>query len=451
MPDNPFLPDSSYTDRRRRVAFWRESYTVDESYLDVENAQGETVLVKMPCETVEDFRLRKQVSETRNYCAPIINKYVASIFRQYPARTETPVVEGLNTELRGGLQTFLSSVLEDSLVTGRVAVVAAATDDVEGTTLRKFDDASIMSTEFNDDGDLIAINLLVSYDEAAKTGKIRRYTLDGYADVEFKGRPESPVMENTPELTPLETDGLPVALVEPVPGSAFIRPIANGQVKITNLLSLLSVEITDNTFTRFVISGVRDLAGDDQGYGAIDPDVVARPRAPAVWSTKRLMTFEESDVKVSSLGAETGQADSIRASVKEAEEHLYRAAGVGANYAVDTGGEQSGVSRLVQLEDFVIYASRMIQALESAENHLLGMLTGDDFVATAYSTDVLDQEWADEIQRIRDLKDLGVIDDRVWAYMAARLVDRLIDLPDELVDILFNAEGQDDSGDTDNL
>lgn len=426
--------DADYKDRKTRATFWVKSFEVDEEYLTATDAKGEPVLVRMPCEEGRDFQIRQRISSARNYVAPIINKYVSSVFRRYPSRMDTVYVEELKESLSGGIQGFMSRVLLDALVTGRVAVVPTVND--EGLlSLRAFDDREILRVVRNDDHEVVEVLLLTAFDAVAQEGKARIYRETTYQDITFKGHPEKAKVVNTSEEVSHEMLEMPVAFVEPVPGSSFVRPIVNSQVKIINMLSILSVEIVDNTFTRFVISGVDDLARTD-----MLPDGQER-QAPSVWSTKRLMTFSEENVRVHSMAADATQAESIRKSVSEEEEHLSRNSGVGASYNIQSGGEQSGLSRLVQLEDFVLYANGMISAVEDAENHLLSLITPDEvFVPTVYSRDVLDQEWEEEVQRIRDLRDLGLVDDRVLTYMVNHLIDSVVELPDDLLDILNNTD-----------
>ena len=87
---------------------------------------------------------------------------------------------------------------------------------------------------------------------------------------------------------------------------------------------------------------------------------------------------------------------------------MYRIAGLGATYQLE-GQSQSGVSKLVELEDFVIIANNLVDTLEFAENYLLNLMhiaDGQDFIPTVYSRDFLETNYSQEVQRLRDVLEL---------------------------------------------
>ena len=430
---NNSLPlSSNYEQIKTKVKFWQSSYKVDEDYLDGENARGEHILVQLPCEELRDYEIRKKISETRNYTGPIVNKYVGSIFRTWPDRSDDSIFEDFNETIDGGIHSFMRDTTTQMLIQGRVGVgIGINNEEDELYTLKLFNNEDILNVE-TEENKPIAVLVNLVYDKNNNEGTARYYDKDFYQDIKYEGPPLKAKILEVGKLIEHGMADLPFIIVEPILGSSFVSPIANSQVKIINLLSLLSVEIVDNTFTRWIISGVRDLEND-----VVPVEGVLQDKKPITWSTKRIMTFEETEVTPHRLGADTNQATSIRESVKEAEEHLYRAAGVGANYNIESGGEQSGLSRLVQLEDFSIIANHIIQTIQKLENQILEIVatTNDqEYIPTTYSTDVLDEKWSEEIAKIRDIREFSLVNDKLIAYLLYKLIGSEFDIPEEMFD-----------------
>jgi hypothetical protein len=410
---------ADFKTKLRKVSFWRASARVDESYLTSEAIDGTKVLVRFPCEDSDDYAVRRSITPTRNYIAGIIAKYRTAVFRHDPSRGDSPEVARLESDATGDglpLNRFMEGVLESAQVDGiaMIAIASAAPSDEplsaaqadamgDASVLQLIRADSILEYETTSSGQLLWAMVLMS-DMAGPF--VRLFTAFDTQDARVRIEHGRATIVSLSEPVPHGLAGIPCALVEPIAGSSQLAPMAELQRSIVNRLSLLSAELSDNTFTRFVLSNVQ-LPRDEGGNVA-----------PLQWGHKRIWTFED-QATLSRMGADVSQAASIRDAIADDEQALYRVAGVGASYVI-SGQQQSGVSRLVALEDFSVQCDALATAIERAENYILGLIhsaIGQEFTPTQYSRDFLESSYGEAVTRLRDALELLPPDDPRRAQM----------------------------------
>lgn len=410
---NVLEDNSEFKSRLAKVQFWRNSALVNDKFLDSAYIDGTPVLIRFPCEESDDYKCRKQATSLRNYCSSIVTKYLTAVFRHDPTRAPSDVTDRLLGNADGSgqpLNRFMHDALYAAAVDG-ISVITVASNDYTQEDIESLSAAQLEALGEENVLQLVKSDSIVHYKklnnklvellillENEKGLFVRLYTPTDIqeAQVEMNSNLEIKVV-SVSDPVPHNFDQIPAVLVEPVPGSSHISAIAELQRSIINKLSLLNAEIADHTFTRFVLSGIDIPANEKDGQpGAL------------TWGHRRIWAFSEPGVKVDKLGSDTAQAASIRDTIAEDEKALYRAAGVGASYQID-GQQQSGVSRLIALEDFSILAGNLADAIEYADNYIVELLhqaESIEYMPTVYSRDFLETNYSEEVQRLRDVLEL---------------------------------------------
>jgi len=167
---------------------------------------------------------------------------------------------------------------------------------------------------------------------------------------------------------------------------------ADSQRNIVNILSLLQQEITDHTFTKHILSGVR-IPQDEDGT-----------KQKISYGSKRMIVLEDSGAKLDTIGSDVSQADSLRKQIELEETNLYYASGFGRPNVEPTA--LSGTSRLIAMEDFFINCDALKNAIEVAENKILAIIgskENGEVTETAYISKYVADDAGEDLQKLRDL------------------------------------------------
>jgi hypothetical protein len=158
----------------------------------------------------------------------------------------------------------------------------------------------------------------------------------------------------------------------------------------------LKQEETDQTFTRWIISGIR-VEDDNQSK-------------KLTWGSKRLVTLEQA-AQVSRIGADKSQADSLRDSIKAEEDAMYYQAGFGRSNVANEASNVSGVALLIQREDFFNTCNLLKMAVENAENKILALIAskeGFEFTPSVYSDKFVADDSGEQLNKLRDTLALNI-------------------------------------------
>lgn len=401
--------NDDYAEMKQKREFWCNSYEMErDSYFSDGDAQGKDVVIRFDCEERKDYELRKRNTPIRNYCQQIINKYNSSVFRNYPSRPWEVTLRDLsaNIDLLGNnADSFFRYCLKIAQIEGECWAIPDSTSDSTGYVseaqkqqlgIRPFvrvieNDSIVDYVEIS--GNILEVSFIVEKEDGMY---LRWYNSSD--TIEWKLQKVGSNW-NIKEVTFQGTHGyskLPVTRLKPIHGEeSQISPLAENQKQIINLLSLLNQELQDNTFTKWVLSGVR-LPEDGDGT----------TKDKVTWGAKRITVLEDTGASLQSLGADKNQADSIRESIKNEEESLYRVAGLTASsYSMDEA-KLSGVSRLIAREDYYLGVKMLSSACEQFENNIISLICeaiGVTYEPSVYSDKFSEPDMQEELLKLRDI------------------------------------------------
>jgi hypothetical protein len=414
-PGTKLVWSDDYNEMETKREFWGNSYEMERSsYFEDGDAEGKDVVIRFDCEELKDYNLRKRNTPIRNYCSQIINKFNSSVFRNYPIRPWEVANPDLavNVDLLGNsADSFFKMCLKVAQIEGECWVIPDSTSDSTGFVseaqksqlgIRPFfrvieNDNIVDYEEIN--GTILEVAFIIEKEDGMY---LRWY--DSTNTIEWKLQAVGSNY-NIGQVTFEGTHGysqMPVVRLKPLHGEeSQISPLAENQKQIINYLSLLNQEISDSTFTRFILSGIR-LPEDGDGT----------TKSKVTWGAKRITVLEDQGAKLESLGADKNQADSIRESIKNEEESLYRVAGLSASsYSMDDA-KLSGVSRLIAREDYYLIVKMLSSACEHFENTLIKLIWEIEgrgtYEPVVYSDDFAEPDIQEAILKLRDILALAL-------------------------------------------
>lgn len=432
----PLVPAKRRAHQLRLMKYWRASVDVTREYLTTPTGDERTVLQRFKCERDEDWQERLAITPLRNIIQSFVRRYNSAVFRQDPDRQPSDTNERLqaNADGRGrSLNRLMSHALYEAQVAGAHALALSGINemdaDIDGAELTQAQleaagevnvlvgvrGEDILAAQYQDE-QLVTVLLLF---EDAEGLFARQYDAISTRDIRLRkaggDNDHQLVVDRIGAQIPHGMDGIPVAIVRSAVDQSQVSGWAEYQRDIHNTESLLRVELRDHTFTRFVMSGIRGASSTEEeelGEAPARPDIQ--------WGSRRIFTFDDENVSVERLGSDTSQADSLRKSLSDDKEELYRAAGLQANYRID-GQPESGISRLVQMDSFTLQAEFLADEVEQADNHLVRLIHEAEgvsaFVPAVYSRDFLDADFDAEMSRIKEL--LPLVDDAYGEESAA--------------------------------
>lgn len=383
--------------------FWKASYRVDESYIDGYDARKEKIIKPFICETRRDYEDRKSRTNVRNYIGPIVQQYSSVVFRRSPERDEKFSSLVTNADGRGkSLDAVMQSSLEAAQIYGFGIILLE--NLVPGTTLSiaQAREAGVTQRVINVDNyslinwtetDGYLIDCIINFVDENGNPFARLYTNEFIQDVFLDSKGKTVTGVGEPVSHGYST--IPVTFVRlPVAYDSFVQPLAQSQMGINNNLSLLSEEIIQNTFTRYVLSGIesfRSMSDEEKKAQEI------------TWSSRRMLVLSDENVKVDRVASDKSQADSIRETITDETDELMRLAGM---LEQTIGAGASGEARQISRDKFFIVASGFSKSVQNSENYIIGLyneLLGGEYNLTSYILDFETVNWQEEITELRDV------------------------------------------------
>lgn len=410
-------PHPEFLHQLPRLGFLRASFEGGQSYLDSQDEHGQPVLVRLDRESEHNFKARKAIATVRNVCRPVVERTNAYIFGRSAAaqikRSEDAELQRWQKDVdREGhsLQEFVSDCFRAAQVRGwSWAQFDAPPEDEEtqeveegaappapaafgGLYLCHIDPERVVDWGYGADGRLQRFAVLeFSLEKASPWAepKLRRFVrlwelrfsltgdpevsvglveLDGESGYDVKAQARPP--EGWPADRPAEEGILFLEFVltsfEELPfvrcgypgGCSQIEEVSHSQRRITNLKSWGDNELA-KTFSTVVITGASDESVKQVTASATNLVCVGSPEA-----------------KVTVIGADAAQADSIRQEREFEEKEVARGTNLEASYrTTDTKAPESGEKKRRDLEALHQQLAAMAGAAEGFERELMRVLS----------------------------------------------------------------------------
>lgn len=370
----PIPVKTEYREHLTPMAFWRASDRGGHKYISSNDANGQSIIIPHTTETEDGFKRRKRISTLNNYVSPIISRYNSFVFSVLPTRPEGSVVyDSWIKTVNGHGQTmddFMSNILRRAQIDGSSFILvdtsvpffetietqAQAEELGMQVILRdiKYEQVPYW-TEI--DGDITSALIILHIngfyygwevnEEAQRIIGFDEPGTDSFDVDNFR------VMEVS-DWMPHGYGGCPLVRIKPTEHDSQAAPIAENQKEIFNLKSLLHEELYSNVFTQWVVTGasVKDL------------EILEK-------STHRVICCTKQNVNWQSLGSDKNQADSIRESIKDSIDELYRTAGVtGGAGQLEAAANVSGIAHaFLHLEANARFAA-LATICEDVENKI---------------------------------------------------------------------------------
>lgn len=383
----PYEVPEQYQQDARARAFWRVSFRCARGYLSAKDTSGQAILIPHEREEADSYARRLRFTRPRNFVGPTLRRYNAIVFRKAPVRDAqaAPVYAEFvanATEAGMGLDAFVSEALLRAMVDREAYILPEVEGDAPaaptvaavraaGTrpVVCLIDADAVLEVETEEGGQVLCEALVrMTRDDNVKV--LRYYTEETYTDyVLAPVQPAAGAVLTIDRVEPPVAHGYgqcPLVRLRPcvdpfgtLPGAgagdSVAGPLAESQMAINNLLSLLNEEICNVTFSQMLVMGVSADQFKDQKVG-----------------TTRLLCVPNPQGSVEVLGADPAQAVSIRDSIADEVANLLRLAGLGS--AETLTAPQSGLALAFRYNDLATIVSALAVAAEDAEDCLARVL-----------------------------------------------------------------------------
>lgn len=138
----------------------------------------------------------------------------------------------------------------------------------------------------------------------------------------------------------------------------LIGDIAERNKSLFNLDGVLKEEIHRQTFSQWLLSGVSAEELTD---------------AEVVFSARKFLCVNKTEVKGQLIAADVSQAESIRKTIEMDVAEIYRLAGLKNPSLQKEGGAESGVALKLKSDEMEMIASAIADQAEKSENHIVDL------------------------------------------------------------------------------
>jgi hypothetical protein len=357
--------DPSRLANESAVRFYRLSYEGSHRYKFGSDADGKPVFIEHEQESQQGIARRKRSSTYYNYCQPIIDWYIDTVFTRPIQRELSDKAYGAFQldcdELGTPLSEEMQYAMTQAMICGEYYLVMESTLDSDVETraqseangsrmfLVGFDYENIKAVRYINNK---MTECLIRVDEDTA----RLYDQDYVWKIYLKDGKVSQVEG------PIEHEYGMIPVVQVTCNAlrqSFIAQIAEANKTHFNLSSVLQEELYRQTWTQWIGMGVspeelKPMTAGGRKIFCIDKD-------------KSTMDFKQ-------LSAEISQADSLRTSIKECSDQIYLAAGL-TKPDVQTGPE-SGRALIVKASEVARKARKIADYSEKAEVQLAKIYAG---------------------------------------------------------------------------
>lgn len=388
----------------QRWSFWEKSVKVDEEYVLGKDANNKPIIKKFECETLSNYKQRLERTSPRNLISNIINQYTGAVFLNSPERDES-IPDLDNIDGRGkSLTQIMQTNLKNTMIYGiaplilessSAGVQSIAQARSEGTSYR-ISSASPWSLINWTEVDGYLLEALISFVDESGNNFARLYDTNFITDIFFD---QSQKVTGIGEPIAHGFSNIPVVFQKlNIINDSFVQPLAQIQMNVNNILSLLGTEQFSQTFTRWVLSGIE---------GVSDMSAEERENWVLSWGSNDLIILPN-QVNVDRLGADITQSESLRKSIEQDSQELNKTAGL---IETAVSSDASGEARKLAKSQFKTTASLMTDSCEEAENkiiRLISEITGATYNSSSYDDIYEIPDYTEEIMQLRDILSLQV-------------------------------------------
>jgi hypothetical protein len=347
--------------------FYDSSYKGGSRYKDTKDCNGYPVLVQHTCESKIGFENRKSLSAYYNYPRAITDRFISMIFSRPVSRDENPSYSDWRSDVDGqgtDIHVFMNDRLIKAAVLGIWGVVIDS--NLINPPTSKLAESQLARITLRDIDPRSCINWIPDRSEVLlKQGKqiqlvdtinVTTWKLDDEGRVEGMGitRPHG-------------WNGNPIVWLhgcqdQEGPEASLIGDVAEHARLLMNYSSWLSEELQKATFSQFILAAPN-----------LDQSKLANvPLGSRNWL---VIPLAAQDVKWECVGADPSQSESLRASIQQEVESIYRSVGLQPPEQIRSSAE-SGVALQIRLSEMSNNASKLAQNAEQCENKIQMLWSG---------------------------------------------------------------------------
>lgn len=338
--------------------YYQLSYRGGQAYKNGKDAEGQATLIPHESESEEGIKRRKRMSAYRNYCRPVCDWYRDSVYtRQVARELSNPKFSDFmgNADMLGtDLHEIMKRSTTNALITGEHwLVVDSSKEDIDPVTVAQ---AEVQNSRL----------FVIDYDIWNCLG----YRLRGDALVQALFQIGNEVRlydEDSVQIGMIDEQGringtldinhgfgmIPVVRVTAFDdGHSMLNDLADLNKLHFNLGAVLAEELMRQTFTSWAVLGV---SADDLTSASVGGRKVL------------CINKNATEVKFERLGGDPSQSESLRKSMAETVDDIYRAAGLSKPELQKSGGPESGRALLVRQEEVSRTARAIADQAEKAE------------------------------------------------------------------------------------
>jgi len=364
----PLPRHPEYASCRARGAFLEASYRGGARYKRAKDSEGRDALVRHEQESARAWERRLRMSSCHNFCKPILDKLIGFVFSSPITRSTDDPFNSWASDVDGldmCLHEFMRRAVLMAGIMGRWFIQLDSTKPEQKMTQAQAAAAGskIVLTDLHPrrvlDWRANPRELLVTDDSVGQYGGARLWT-DQFVQVILLDKTGL-----VASVEPAEMHGwasMPIVEVTShVSGESVIEDVAELQLSIFNMDSLLKEELSKQTFSQWWLASPSIKPEHLQSV-----DVGSR--------TVLVLPVDANTIKFERLSGDTSQADSIRESIQADIQEIYRCVGL-KDPSVEQGTE-SGRALKIRFTETAYIASSLADMAEDAEEQITDLWAG---------------------------------------------------------------------------
>ena len=365
----PMPVHAEYMKLCQKWKFLQASYKGGAAYKEAKDSNGDDVLVQHEQESEKAWTRRKRLSTCHNFARPLVDRLVGFVFSQPITRDVNETFKEFADDVDGQdmcLQEFMRVSVLKACVHGRWFVMLDTTKPEPNMTLAQAKEmgSRIVLKDLHPsrvinwtDGD--NSQLLVTDCSIGSYGGARLWDANGYTDI-LLGKDGKVAMISPSEVHGWE--GMPIVWVKPhSSGESLVEDVAELQMSIFNLDSILREELSKNTFSQYWLacpSATQDML---QAFDVGSRKVIVMP-------------VDAASVKFERLSSDPSQAESLRQTMEGEVKEIYRT--MGLKDPTTESGPESGRALRIRFTESAFRASEISDMAEDTEEKITSLVAG---------------------------------------------------------------------------